>query len=215
MNCNSITRAQHFGPVFRVPIVVLLLLYILILCLPTRVAAVEKLKRSQVEAGLIYKFISFIEWPETPVDKQESSSAKPFRESEAPFVIGVIGNDLFAESFTPVAGHPVKDRRKLVVELINQKDNSLMDLEKCQILYLSAPDRARMIKLLELVQGLPVVTVSSMEGFVDMGGMIGFSEQQGRLKFSINNRVARAGGIRISAKLMRVAVRVVGVGNEN
>jgi len=34
------------------------------------------------------------------------------------------------------------------------------------------------------------------------------------MKFSINNRVARARGIYINAKLMRVAVRVVGVEND-
>jgi len=193
----------------------LVVLVLSVLCLsgPASVFAADNLQREQIEAGLIYKFISFIDWPDKISDEKKKFTSRVETENNQPFVIGVLGNDRLVEAFTPVVGRLVKDGRKLQVEKISS-DAPLPVLAKCRILYLAATNEAETLALLDRVKKFQIVTVSDMENFVDLGGVIGFSEQQGRMKFSINNRVARANGIYINAKLMRVAVRVVGVDDD-
>ena len=189
---------------------VMLGLYVFFLFGPALVFAADNPQREQIEAGLIYKFISFIDWPDKISDENKESALRVDQKVSQPFVIGVLGNDRLVKAFTPVIGRLVKEGRRLQVEKISS-DTPLPVLASCQILYLAATTKTKMLTLLDRVKKLQVVTVSDMEKFVDLGGVIGFSEQQGRMKFSINNRVARASGIYINAKLMRVAVRVVGV----
>lgn len=191
-------------------LVMLMLCVLFLFGSAAHIFAADNPQREQIEAGLIYKFISFIEWPEKVSGENKESVSRVDLEGDQPLVIGVLGNDRLIKAFTPVIGRLVKKGRKLVVEKISP-DAQLPVLERCQILYLAATSKTEMLALLAQVKKIQVVTVSDMENFVDLGGVIGFSEQQGRMKFSINNRVARASGIYINAKLMRVAVRVVGV----
>ena len=188
-------------------------LYVLFLFGPAFVQAADNLQREQIEAGLVYKFISFIDWPEQSSGEKKESALKADKKVNQPFVIGVLGNDRLIKAFAPVIGRSVKEGRRLVVEKISS-DDPLPVFARCQILYLAPTTKSEILVLLARVKNLQVLTVSDMEGFVDLGGVIGFSEQQGRMKFSINNRVARARGIYINAKLMRVAVRVVGIEND-
>lgn len=57
--------------------------------------------------------------------------------------------------------------------------------------------------------GLPVLTVSDLPDFVQQGGVIGLVRQSGRLRFEVNRGVAQAAGLRLSADLLSLAMRVV------
>lgn|GEM_PF-6681722 len=206
-------KDKHPGSASVRFVLVMLGLYVFFLFGPAFVFAADNPQREQIEAGLIYKFISFIDWPDKISKENQEAVFKVDNEVKQPFVIGVLDNDRLVKAFTPVIGRLVKEGRKLKVEKISS-DAPLSVLERCQILYVAATTKAEMLALLARVKKLQVVTVSDMENFVNLGGVIGFSEQQGRMKFSINNRVARASGIYINAKLMRVAVRVVGIEND-
>ncbi len=187
----------------------LLSLVLLFFLVAVSAPAAEVSRQDQVKAGLIYKFISFINWPEPPADGENRSTAPAEENDKSEFVIGILGNDSVIKAFTPVIGQPVKAGQRLRVEKIRYDDPESR-LKRCRIIYTESLTRTEMIALLSRLGENPIVTVGSMEGFVDLGGVIGFSEHRGRLKFSINNRVARAHKIYINAKLLRVALRVVG-----
>jgi hypothetical protein len=52
-----------------------------------------------------------------------------------------------------------------------------------------------------------VLTISDLEGFTQMGGMVQFVFEQGQLRFSIGQESARLARLQISAKLLTLAIR--------
>lgn len=55
-----------------------------------------------------------------------------------------------------------------------------------------------------------VLTVGETRGFAREGGMINFVRQGKKLRFEINHAAAQAAGLRISSRLLRLAVLVQG-----
>jgi len=187
------------------------LILVIGLCLPSQVAA-ESNRRAQVEAGLIYKFTSFIDWPAAAFfDKPKAETAEKVTDDQflkKEFIIGVMANDSMLEAFDPVVGTNVKGH-KLVVKKLTVSA-SAEDLRRCHIIYFGESLEAEIGNILSRVEGSPVVTVSSMEKFIEHGGIISFREEQSRIRFAINMRAARMNEVGFRAKLLRVASQVVG-----
>jgi uncharacterized protein DUF4154 len=59
--------------------------------------------------------------------------------------------------------------------------------------------------MLSAVRDLPVLTVSDTLNFARRGGGIEFVREKNRLRFDVNLQGAEQGGIRVSARLLRVA----------
>jgi len=57
------------------------------------------------------------------------------------------------------------------------------------------------------LRDLPVLTVSDLEGFGDLGGMVRFYFDRGRLRFSVNVKAAKPARLEFSAKLLSLAKR--------
>jgi hypothetical protein len=60
--------------------------------------------------------------------------------------------------------------------------------------------------VLAQVQGAPVLTVGDTEGFLRAGGVINFVLEGSKVRFLIDQAAAERSGLRISSKLMRLAV---------
>ncbi len=54
----------------------------------------------------------------------------------------------------------------------------------------------------------PILTVSSMPGFLQHGGMIQFLQIDNRVRFSVNLSPAQESGLELSSELLKVAVQV-------
>ena len=182
-----------------------LLLLGFILFAPSTAAAAESVRRAQVKAGLIYKFIPFINWPEAVLpDKVGESGIEGDQ-----FIIGIMENTAMVEAFAPVVGTLVKGHKLVVKKLV--VDTSEVDLQRCHIIYLGDSLEDKVGAIMSRLDGHPVVTVSSMEDFVEHGGIIAFKEDKLRIRFTINIRAARQNEIMFRAKLLRVANYVIGV----
>jgi hypothetical protein len=53
--------------------------------------------------------------------------------------------------------------------------------------------------------GVPVLTVGDAEDFIDLGGMIRFTEADRRIRFEINPAAAERVSLRVSSRLLRLA----------
>ena len=142
-----------------------------------------------VKASFLYKFGPFIEWP-----------ASAFPAPSSPFVICVFGADPFGDLLDQaargqtVAGHPVVVRR---IE-------SVQGPVDCQVVFVSRSRRQSPAEALRALRGLPVLTVTDARQGID-GGIIHFVVQDGRVRFTIDNGLARAGGLVLSSKLLALA----------
>ena len=68
---------------------------------------------------------------------------------------------------------------------------------------------ANLKRILPLIAGQPIVTVSDIEGFAASGGIFELKDKDGRLSFVVNNTKAKESGIRISSSLLKLAIEVL------
>jgi uncharacterized protein DUF4154 len=153
-------------------------------------------RQNEVKAAFLYNFLLYSERP-------QNASAE-FKDS---IVIGILGKDTFGDAFDPIEGE-LANGKELVIKRF--ESNAPADsLKQCDLLFISSSLRNQVKDLLVLLKGHPVLTVSEVGGFLEIGGMINFVVKRNRLMFEINNAVAARSGIKIRSKLLRLAVRVV------
>src|SRR5258706_1372949 len=114
------------------------------LALPATAQTVAPTLELQVKAAFLYNFAKFVTWP-------PDARLPP----DAPFVIGVSGDDAFAGALEQavrdksVEGHPFEVRRVQRPE----------EMARCQVAYLAAGDADRLDALLRTIGRAPVLTI--------------------------------------------------------
>ena len=147
----------------------------------------------EVKAAFLFNFAKFVEWPQSA-----------FADANSPLIIGVLGDDPFGDVLErTVAGKLVQGRPLRV-----QRWKRLVEMRYCHILFVSPSERGELPEILERFQAAAVLTVSEEDGFDELGGMIHFLLQENKVRFAINNRAAKAAGLKISSRLLMLAVSV-------
>ena len=152
-------------------------------------AADGAFKEYEVKATFLFNFAQFVEWP-----------AGAFASTNAPLVIGVIGDDPFGAALEQMAGERVQGRPLLI-----NRGRSLEDVRPCHILFVSKSENPRLGRLLRDLRGLGTLTVGETEPFCLAGGMITFCMTEKRVRFEINTSATDREKIKLSAKLLSLA----------
>ncbi|MES2150863.1 MAG: YfiR family protein [Pseudomonadota bacterium] len=148
----------------------------------------------QVKAAYLYKFAGFVEWP-------EGSFAHP----DSVLWIGVAGNDALAEQLEQtvagrsVAGHPLGVRRL-------RRGEAPAGLH---MLYVGALERGAATELLAAARGMALLTITDLDAGHAQAGMINFLVADEKLRFEVLLRQVNAAGLRISARMLAAAHKVV------
>jgi hypothetical protein len=146
-----------------------------------------------IKAGFIFNFAKFVEWP--PV---------AFAQTDTPIVIGILGTDPFG----PILDQIVRDKkignRGLIVKRLNWNRDS-KDLKDCNILFVSASEKAHIDDVLQIVKSLPILTVGETPGFAERGGIIRFTVEDNRVRFEVNVDAAHLAQLTISSRLLTLA----------
>jgi len=169
------------------------------LALPTAAPAAEGPGEYDVKAAFLYNFTRFIEWP-----------PEAFRDARAPLTLCVVGKDPFGEVLDDVVQGESVGGRELEVARPDPDD----DLARCQILFVSRSEHARLGALLGRLKDKSVFTVGEEEGFLEAGGILRFVQSGRNVRFEINQAAAERAPLKISSKLMRLGVAPGGAGGE-
>jgi len=164
-------------------------------CLYARGAAGPEAKPTEyeVEAAYLFNFGKFVAWP---------AAAQP---ADSRFLICVLGTDPFGPVLDrTISGETVRGRPVQTMRITRPQDAA-----GCSILYISGSESGRLSKILSVIQGAPVLTVSDLPDFVEQGGMIQFVLHDGRVRFEVNLAPAQRNGLAMSSELLKVAVQVV------
>lgn len=143
-----------------------------------------------LKAVFLFNFAQFVNWP-----------PDAFPDSQAPLVIGVLGDDpigaLVDEAVRGerLGGRPFESRRFQRVE----------DIKTCHILFISQSEGSRVAEILASLKNRPILTVSDSDDFAKRGGIIQFVTDQNHIRLRINLEAAQAANLRMSSKLLRVA----------
>ena len=159
-------------------------------------AASDTTREYEVKAAYLVKLHGFVKNPET--------STRP----AGTLVIGILGQDPFGESFTPVEGKRIGED-VLTIRRYDRFTEDL-DLPACHVLFIANSEQTNLERILADLGNAPVLTVSDAEGFVETGGMIGLVLKDNRVRWEINRDTLEDAGLAASAQLLRNAVRVVG-----
>jgi hypothetical protein len=143
----------------------------------------------RIKAAFLYNFTSFVTWPEDPADG-------------AGFTLCVLGDDPFGNLLDKLAGKSVNGR-----QLVIRRLGSLALLDQCKLVFISVASNDQTGDALALLHELPVLTVSDIRGFTELGGIIEFRVIANKVRFDINLSAAEAAGLTISSKLLSLATR--------
>jgi hypothetical protein len=142
----------------------------------------------RVKAAFLYKFASYIEWPEAA-----------FASRETPITIGVEDDDpLFVELTKVTAGRKVADRELQVIKLAADAVPSGVHIAFIANTRLA---RARTAAL----RAQPMLVVTDYQGALNANSTINFVVVDGHLRFEISLDDANRRGLKLSARLLAVA----------
>jgi hypothetical protein len=144
----------------------------------------------QVKAVFLFNFTQFVDWP-------PEAFAKP----DAPLVIGVLGDDPFGAYLDQTVGGEKVAHRALIV----RRWQHAQDIGDCHILFISQSEAGRLDEIIAGLRGRSILTVGDDATFLRRGGIVRFVTESDRVKVRINVDAARASGLTISSKLLRVA----------
>lgn len=171
----------------------LLLWAALCLALPAWAQTESQATEVEVKAAFLYKFGAFVEWPPSA-----------FANADAPYTIGLIGADDVADELERIAaGRVVHDRPVALRRL--QRGESLAGVH---VLFVGKAQTARLAEVLAAAKAQPLLVVTEAEA-MPLGSIINFVPVENKLRFDIALAHAERAQLRISARLLAVARKVV------
>jgi hypothetical protein len=143
-----------------------------------------------IYAAFTLNLTRFVSWP-----------AGTFASKTAPLVIGTFPRDPVNEALDEAAkgemveGHAVRTMRI----------NSLDDLTKCHVVFLSKANATRTAVLARLARK-PILTVSDADGFLELGGHVRFVSRPPHTVLRVSPENLKASGLDARSQLLRLAV---------
>jgi hypothetical protein len=162
----------------------------LALALAGPTAAQERSLEYPVKAAFLYQFGSFVEWP---------PGALP--DNARPIQICVVGHDPFgADLDRLVRGQTIGGRQILL-----RRIPTISPQSGCHIAYLGGSAEQSVATAGHAIASEPVLTVADTAA---SGVVVQFLVRANRVRFRIDLRAASAGRLRVSSKLLNLALEV-------
>lgn len=146
----------------------------------------------RVKAAFLYKFAAYVTWPQP---------AAP----DAPFTIGVMGDDILAAELGRVVHGRTVEGRTVAVRPMTTTDS----LGGLHMLFVGRSRTQRLEAVAAAARERSILTVSEAEGALAMGSVINFVLSSGKVRFEISLGAARKSGLSLSSRLLGVALSVV------
>lgn len=146
-----------------------------------------------IKAAILYNFAKFTRWP-----------AESFESVDAPLQLCVFGIDPFRDALATIDGKRVGSR--------NLRTRFITDTTMvggCHLLFVSASENERLADVLAATDGAAVLTVADIPDFSRAGGIITLKVVEDRTRFDVNRLAADRAGLKLSAKLLRLADTVI------
>jgi hypothetical protein len=145
----------------------------------------------RVKAAYLFRLLNYVEFPG--------------HATTAPYVVGVMEDELVAGELAQlVAGKQVNGREVGVRKLAAGAPLGGLD-----VLFISRSERTRQPYILKQVRSAPLLTVTETGEGLEQGSIINFRIVDGHVRFEISLPAADLAGIKLSSRLLGLAVKVV------
>jgi surface polysaccharide O-acyltransferase-like enzyme len=181
----KLTQAKYW---FFSYIIILMLSFVLV---QESRSSMQSPTQKQITIVYLYNFLKFAKWPDH------------FSKDSEPFIINILGNDPFGQLLDYLRGKTVRGRK---IEVVKVHDINLIN--QCHLLFISSSEADNMNIIVSSLEEKPILTISNIPGFIDNGGMIGLKIINDKIRFEINNSLARRHELKLSSKLLELALKV-------
>jgi len=153
-------------------------------------AAAQDVTEPALKAAFIYNFAKFTEWPADALA------------TGAPLVLCVVGDAAIGGALASavkgqtLAGHSLD---------VSQAAPAAPLPKGCHIAYISGVTASRAAAVVAGLRDAPVLTISDVEGFTQLGGIAQFFFEHGQLRFDVHVASARRARLQISSRLLELA----------
>jgi hypothetical protein len=151
-------------------------------------------QKYQLIAKYLGKIPSFVEWP-----------ASAANTSKAAFQMCTLGDYPFGIRLAWVVGSVTVGGRRVELRWVHKEQ----ELAGCEMVFFSRSEAKRYGKILQGLKGKSVLTVGESQGFLEAGGMVELSFVNDRLQMEVNLVAARSANLKVDARLLALAKRVV------
>lgn len=148
----------------------------------------------RLKAAYLFKFHHYVEWP---------AQARPV--DGVDYVIGVVGADEIADELARIAAARDGGQDSVTVRRLGPGDS----LEGVHVLFMGSGELIRQPALLARAQARAILVVSDAQGALGRGSMVNFLLRDERIRFEISTDAAEKSGLKLSARLLALAVAVV------
>lgn len=148
----------------------------------------------QIKAAFLYKFGSYVEWP-----------SHAFERADSPFVIGVIASDRFVKVLEQTVSERGMNGHRIVVRRMQRGEAP----QGVHIMFVAGTDAATLDESIAAAKGLSTLIVTDAERGLSAGSMISFVIEDNKVRFDIAPEAAEQSHLKISARLMSVARKVL------
>ena len=147
-----------------------------------------------VKAAFALNFSKFVQWPEVA-----------FYDSPNTLDLCVAGDPAIEQSFRQtIDGKEVGDK---AIRVYHVSDDGPFD--GCEMIFIRREiNRASLLRIGAEVKDKPILTIGEMSGFARIGGIINFFNKEEKLYFEINPVRAAQQNLKISSRLLSLAVIV-------
>lgn len=153
-------------------------------------AYADSLPEYTIKTTYLYNFALLTEWPkEAP---------------EGTFNICILGRDNFGPALDALRGKNVNNK-----PIQTRHIQSSIEASECHLVFIGNTDRYRTTQMIRELANLPVLTVTDEMSLSNDGAMILLYPEKQRMVFDINLSVAKQANLNLSARLLRLARRVV------
>ncbi|MCP5059847.1 MAG: YfiR family protein [bacterium] len=163
-----------------------------ILFAPMGAGSGEAVEEYRLKAAFLYNFAKFVSWPANLTEGLSSLQVCVAGSSEA--------RDAVMASLTG------KSAIGLPIEVRGLEGQAAA--ARCQLVFSTRDAGSQASQLSQSVSGRPVLLVGESPGFARKGGMIGFVEENSKLRFEVNLAEVEKAGLKVSSRLLKLA-RVV------
>ena len=144
----------------------------------------------QVKATFLFNLTQFVKWPPAA-----------FSGPEAPFTIGILGDDPFG----PFLDATVKGEKVDGHPLMVKRFGNVVEAKDCQMLFISPSEMGHLREILGALKGRKILTVGDKEGFVRGGGVVRFVTEKNKVHLRIGLEAAKEADLTISSQLLRLS----------
>jgi len=130
--------------------------------------------------------------------------AEAFPRNDSSIIIGILGSDPLGAAVARGIQDKKANGRPFIVRRLGMEPA----VKECHMVVVSASEARRFDKLVELINGAPVLTIGDSSGFARSGGIINLVLENGKVRMEINVGAANQARLNISSKLLSLATIV-------